>query len=301
MGNEKSRQQRASTEEEAVAAVKGEAVPHRGEELTPEDFALDMLGHHGLPPGCCRMAFDPVHRLLAVGTMEGTVKVFGSEGVEVLLRSRREGERPSAVTFLVFLPSQYRLVVVFANSAVHIYDLSTCLQVARLDATWTTCRVTAVTFLEHSKHQYLYMATDDGVVHVVNARNLYLINYQITPRDIGIPEVDAVTSEPPSVTALAVNPSNEGQLLVGFEFSGLHLWDLVKRKVVRSYTLPTRPGTDPAAEDASGADPSPGALRCVAWHGGGGQFAAGFEAGFVCVWRADRKAGEAQFTDASRP
>lgn len=143
MGNEKSRQQRAHTDENVSVGTREEALAHCGEALTAEDFGLELMGHHGVPPGCCRMAFDPVHRLLAVGTVEGTVKVFGTEGVEVLLRSRSQSERASAVTFLVFLPSQYRLVVVYANSAVHIFDLSTCSRVACLDATCVSALASA--------------------------------------------------------------------------------------------------------------------------------------------------------------
>lgn len=259
----------------------------------PSDFDLRVHAHHGLPPSCCCLSFDPIHRVAAFGTSDGSVKLVGAEGVEILLHQRGRDDRPVPVTFLVFLPSQQRLVVVFSDSAVKIFDLAARKQVAALDATWTSSRVTACFYPTHSRHSYLYLATDDGVVHVVNARDLYVIDYTITPGQAGVTDPEPRTGEPPEVVALASSPTREDHLLIAYEFGGLVLWDLAKRRVVRAFDPAPAPGEGEGALE--GEEP---ALRCIVWHAAGTQFAAGHEDGRVAVYRADRRAAAcAQFAD----
>ena len=69
------------------------------------------------------------------------------------------------------------------------------------------------------------------------------------------------------VTVLAVNPTDEVYLLVGFESGLLVQWNLKSRSVQRQYS-PVIPG-----------------LTAGAWHADGQKFAAGYADGSVHVWK----------------
>jgi len=69
------------------------------------------------------------------------------------------------------------------------------------------------------------------------------------------------------VVALAANPNDENQLLVGYQEGQLVLWDFVKTIQVNSFSVP---GTK--------------SLTCVAWHSTGNEIAAGFSDGELAFW-----------------
>jgi len=66
------------------------------------------------------VAFDPLTSLLAVGTSCGTIRVFGSPGVEVTL----DQTEPLRVQFLQFSASTGQIVSVDECNRLHIWDLT---------------------------------------------------------------------------------------------------------------------------------------------------------------------------------
>ncbi|XP_068340514.1 uncharacterized protein [Pyrus communis] len=56
--------------------------------LTAEDLDLRVAVHYGIPSTASILAFDPIQRLLAIGTLDGRIKVIGGDGIEGLFISR---------------------------------------------------------------------------------------------------------------------------------------------------------------------------------------------------------------------
>ncbi|XP_068340219.1 uncharacterized protein [Pyrus communis] len=53
--------------------------------LTAEDLRVAV--HYGIPSTASILAFDPIQRLLAIGTLDGRIKVIGGDGIEGLFIS----------------------------------------------------------------------------------------------------------------------------------------------------------------------------------------------------------------------
>ena len=57
----------------------------QGNELDPR-----IVIHYGIPSTASVLAFDPIQRLLAIGTLDGRLKVIGSDNIEGLLVSPKQ-------------------------------------------------------------------------------------------------------------------------------------------------------------------------------------------------------------------
>ncbi|XP_048439518.1 syntaxin-binding protein 5-like isoform X4 [Pyrus x bretschneideri] len=58
--------------------------------LTAEDLDLRVAVHYGIPSTASILAFDPIQRLLAIGTVDGRIKVIGGDGIEGLFISPKQ-------------------------------------------------------------------------------------------------------------------------------------------------------------------------------------------------------------------
>ncbi|KAK1311730.1 hypothetical protein QJS10_CPA07g01118 [Acorus calamus] len=55
--------------------------------MTGSDLDIRVADHYGIPHAASVLAFDPIQRLLAIGTMDGRIKVIGGDNIEGLLIS----------------------------------------------------------------------------------------------------------------------------------------------------------------------------------------------------------------------
>lgn len=121
MGNSKS-SQAASAADKALAKLFS-----RPSALSPEQFALAAVGHHGAPSNAKVLAFCGLQGLLAVGTSSGAVKVYGKDELEVLLDvappHAQQTSLPLSVVFMKFTARQ-RLVVTYSDSSIRVLNLA---------------------------------------------------------------------------------------------------------------------------------------------------------------------------------
>ena len=116
-------------------------------------------------------------------TLQGYIKVYGMEGVESLLK--HPGDKVQPIKFLSFIPKKRRLVSVTSDSGVCVFDLNTMSIVNAMSPTWTVCRITAVFSPPHSEFSFLYFATDDGIIHVLDTEDCHRAKYTIHYRSLG--------------------------------------------------------------------------------------------------------------------
>ncbi|KAH1211851.1 Syntaxin-binding protein 5 [Glycine max] len=75
--------------------------------------------HHGVPSTASILAFDNIQRLLAVGTLDGKIKLFGGDNIEGTLISPKQASFKN----LEFLENQGFLASVSSDNEIQVWDL----------------------------------------------------------------------------------------------------------------------------------------------------------------------------------
>ncbi|KAI8557034.1 hypothetical protein RHMOL_Rhmol05G0302700 [Rhododendron molle] len=83
------------------------------------DLDMQIAIHYGIPSTASILAFDPIQSLLAIGTLDGRIKVIGGDNIEGLLTSTKK----LPFKYLEFLQNQGLLVSVSNDNDIQVWDL----------------------------------------------------------------------------------------------------------------------------------------------------------------------------------
>ena len=70
------------------------------------------------------MDIDGELKLLAIGTKQGLLRVYGRPGVEFYGEHQADGDKHLVVTKIVFLPGQGRLVTLTEDNSLHLWEIN---------------------------------------------------------------------------------------------------------------------------------------------------------------------------------
>ncbi|XP_072313581.1 syntaxin-binding protein 5 isoform X11 [Eucyclogobius newberryi] len=226
------------------------------ETLQSEQFQLCKTVRHGFPNQPASMAFDPVQKILAVGTQTGALRLFGRAGVECYCQH----EGGAAVIQLQFLINEGALVSALADDSLHLWNLRQKIPAVLHSLKFSRERITYCHLPFQSK--WLYIGTERGNIHIVNVESFTLSGYVIMWNKAI--ELSSKT-HPGPVVHISDNPMDEGKLLIGFECGVVVLWDLKCKKADYRYTYDE-------------------AIHSVAWHHEGKQFVCSHSDGTLTTW-----------------
>ncbi|MCJ8736785.1 hypothetical protein PDJAM_G00016360 [Pangasius djambal] len=236
------------------------------ETLQSEHFQLCKTVRHGFPYQPSAMAFDPVQKILAIGTQTGALRLFGRAGVECYCQH----ESGSAVIQLQFLINEGALVSGLADDSIHLWNLRQKIPAILHSLKFTRERITFCHLPFQSK--WLYIGTERGNIHIVNVESFTLSGYVIMWNKAI--ELSSKT-HPGPVVHISDNPMDEGKLLIGFECGIVVLWDLKSKKADYRYSYDE-------------------AIHSVAWHHEGKQFVCSHSDGTLTTWNIRSPAKPAQ-------
>ncbi|XP_073784233.1 syntaxin-binding protein 5 isoform X9 [Danio rerio] len=236
------------------------------ETLQSEHFQLCKTVRHGFPYQPSSMAFDPVQKILAIGTQSGALRLFGRAGVECYCQH----ESGSAVIQLEFLVNVGALVSALADDSIHLWNLRQKLPAVLHSLKFNRERITFCHLPFQSK--WLYVGTERGNIHIVNVESFTLSGYVIMWNKAI--ELSSKT-HPGPVVHISDNPMDEGKLLIGFECGIVVLWDLKSKKADYRYNYDE-------------------AIHSVAWHHEGKQFVCSHSDGTLTTWNVRAPAKPAQ-------
>ncbi|XP_017331859.1 syntaxin-binding protein 5 isoform X4 [Ictalurus punctatus] len=236
------------------------------ETLQSEHFQLCKTVRHGFPYQPSAMAFDPVQKILAIGTQTGALRLFGRAGVECYCQH----ESGSAVIQLQFLINEGALVSGLADDSIHLWNLRQKIPAVLHSLKFTRERITFCHLPFQSK--WLYIGTERGNIHIVNVESFTLSGYVIMWNKAI--ELSSKT-HPGPVVHISDNPMDEGKLLIGFECGIVVLWDLKSKKADYRYSYDE-------------------AIHSVAWHHEGKQFVCSHSDGTLTTWNIRSPAKPAQ-------
>ncbi|XP_035152821.1 syntaxin-binding protein 5 isoform X8 [Callithrix jacchus] len=234
----------------------GNREPEIQETLQSEHFQLCKTVRHGFPYQPSALAFDPVQKILAVGTQTGALRLFGRPGVECYCQH----DSGAAVIQLQFLINEGALVSALADDTLHLWNLRQKRPAILHSLKFCRERVTFCHLPFQSK--WLYVGTERGNIHIVNVESFTLSGYVVMwNKAIEL----SSKSHPGPVVHISDNPMDEGKLLIGFESGTVVLWDLKSKKADYRYTYDE-------------------AIHSVAWHHEGKQFICSHSDGTLTIW-----------------
>lgn len=196
--------------------------------LTPEDLNLRVTVHYGIPSTASILAFDSIQRLLAIGTLDGRIKVIGGGGIEGLLMSPNQ----LPYKYLEFLQNEGYLVSISNDNEIQVWNLDSrsiacCLQ-------WES-NVTAFSIVGGS--HFMYVGDENGSMSVIKFdaedEKLLLLPYLISATSIsdvaGFPFPD---DQPSPVIGVLQHYSIGNSVLIAYANGLFLLWDVSRGQVL---------------------------------------------------------------------
>ncbi|XP_075710837.1 syntaxin-binding protein 5-like isoform X8 [Rhinoderma darwinii] len=238
------------------------------ESLTSEQFQVCKTVRHGFPYQPTALAYDPVQKILAIGTRSGGVRILGRPGVDC----HCQHESGAAVLHLQFLINEGALVTACADETLHLWSLRQKRPAVLHSLRFNKERITCCHLPFQSK--WLYVGTERGNTHVVNILSFVLSGYVVMwNKAIEL----STKTHPGPVVHLSDTPRDEGKLLIGYESGTIVLWDLrCKRADLRFYYDE--------------------AIHSIGWHHEGRQFMCSHSDGSLTVWNVKNPAKPFQVT-----
>ncbi|CAI0443724.1 unnamed protein product [Linum tenue] len=204
--------------------------------LTFKDINPRVNLHYGIPSTASVMAFDPIQSLLAVGTLDGRIKVIGGDNIEGLMVSQKH----FPFKYLEFLQNQGFLVSVSSENEIQVWDLEQRRIVSSLR--WESS-ITAFSVIHGSS--YMYVGDEYGMVYVVkyNAEESSLVPLPYYVPTSAIDEASGgSSSNQHSIVGVLPQPSSQGnrllksssfcRVLIAYDNGLLILWDVSEDKVI---------------------------------------------------------------------
>ncbi|XP_047671200.1 syntaxin-binding protein 5-like isoform X7 [Tachysurus fulvidraco] len=226
------------------------------ETLMAEHLHICKTVRHGFPYQPTALAFDPVQKILAIGSRTGGVRILGRPGVDCYCQH----ESGAAVLQLQFLINEGALVTACADDTLHLWNLRQRRPAILHSLKFNRERITFCHLPFQSK--WLYVGTERGNTHIVNVESFILSGYVIMwNKAIEL----STKTHPGPVVHLSDSPKDEGKLLIGFESGTIVMWDLrAKRADFRIYYDE--------------------AIHSVSWHHEGRQFMCSHSDGSLTMW-----------------
>ncbi|XP_047065256.1 uncharacterized protein LOC124673174 [Lolium rigidum] len=183
--------------------------------------------HYGVPYAASVMGFDPVQRLLAVGTLDGRIKIFGGDNIEGLLIS------PKSVPYkyLQFIQNQGLLVAVSNENEIQVWNLEfrQLFHFSQWDVNITAFAVIEETF-------FMYLGDENGLLSVlkydVDDGKLLRMPYNVTIHSLSEAAGVSLLDTQPIVGILPQPDTLGTRVLIAFERGLLVLWDISEDRAI---------------------------------------------------------------------
>eukprot|EP00884_Botryococcus_braunii_P015584 jgi/Botrbrau1/2709/Bobra.0203s0051.1 len=249
--------------------------------LSSASLDAKFFGHAGFPASTDSLAYDPIQRLLAVGTGDGRVKVLGKAGVEHTFPAFSRCD----TQFLTFLLNKAALLRIAQDGEVQVWGVEDrgllhSMQVG------DSLRVTALAAFRDEP--YVLLGCQDGSIRVLSvlgqdgglavgiskAESLQEMPYEISSADLD--------GEGP-VVGLAVYSAGQTHRVLAVYSNGAAVWDIRQEAALAKTELAYKALAAEGSGEASLPPWTPARTGC--WLGLEGDcFATGHENGDILLW-----------------
>ncbi|ONI03742.1 hypothetical protein PRUPE_6G279100 [Prunus persica] len=195
--------------------------------LTSADLDLRVAVHYGIPSTASILAFDPIQRLLAIGTLDGRIKVIGGDGIEGLLISPKQ----LPYKYIEFLQNQGYLVSILNDNDIQVWNLESRCLVYCLE--WES-NITAFSVINGSN--LMYVGDDYALVAVMKydaeEGKLLQLPYHISANSLSETAGFPFPTDQPIVGVLPQPCSSGNRVLIAYQNGLVILWDVSEDQIV---------------------------------------------------------------------
>ncbi|XP_050250794.1 uncharacterized protein LOC126697743 isoform X2 [Quercus robur] len=195
--------------------------------VTRADLDPRLTLHYGIPSTASILAFDSVQSLLAIGTLDGRIKVIGGDNIEALLISPKQ----LPYKYLEFLQNQGFIVSISTENEIQVWDLEHRQIASTLQ--WES-NITAFSVIYGTT--YMYIGCEYGMVAVLkyDAESKQIIHLPYcVPKNV-IAEASGISlPDHLSVVGVLHQPLSQGnRLLIAYDNGLIVLWDASEDRIV---------------------------------------------------------------------
>uniref|UniRef100_A0A5B7B8W9 V-SNARE coiled-coil homology domain-containing protein n=1 Tax=Davidia involucrata TaxID=16924 RepID=A0A5B7B8W9_DAVIN len=195
--------------------------------MTSADLDLRLTIHYGIPSTASILAFDPIQGLLAIGTLDGRIKVIGGDNIEGLLISPMQ----LPYKYLEFLQNQGFIVSISNDNDIQVWNLESRCIACSLQ--WES-NITAFSVICGSR--FMYVGDEYGLLSVLKYEaedgELLQLPYQISMNSLTEAAGFSCPNHQPIVGVLPQPHSSGNRVLITYESGLIILWDVVEGRIV---------------------------------------------------------------------
>lgn len=245
-------------------AKKSQHVSAERLKVQKELFAFNKTACHGFPHCPSALAWDPFLELFAIGTKTGSLRLYGTPGVEYVV----EHDASSPVVELHFVPKQGRLISLLEDNTLHLWEINIKGESSVLEHV-QSCTIDAklriFTCSVQSTGEHLLLGTEGGNIHLLDIKSFEMTD-TIIYQDLvtqNVPEDYKIN--PGGVEAIAEHPLDPNKMVIGYSRGLMVLWDNETLNAEQTYIC---------TKD----------LHSVSWHGSGTKFMSAHNDCSYFVW-----------------
>ncbi|RZF47818.1 hypothetical protein LSTR_LSTR013143 [Laodelphax striatellus] len=234
------------------------------QKIQRELFAFRKTIQHGFPNKPTCLAWDPVLRLMAIGTATGAIKVVGKPGVEFY------GHHTSSdhhITHLLFVPNEGRLISLCDDNSLHLWEINDT-SMEEVKANKLEGKLNKITVMRlESSGRHLLLGLEGGNVNLLNVATFEFSSAIIFQDKIVQSVEEDYKINPGAVEAIEEQPGNPDNVLIGYNRGLMVLWNRKTSTAQQTFISSQQ-------------------LESVSWEADGKQFVTSHNDGSYAYWDA---------------
>ncbi|KAG8963429.1 hypothetical protein FRC03_003018, partial [Tulasnella sp. 419] len=239
------------------------------------------------------MAVEPAAGILAIGSSDGRLRLFGAPPVACTLHVP-QGRNAK---HLAFSASIRKLICLDTSNAIHIWNVDPQEDVPTYPKLIKTypMRNSVTGIVTSPSHSQMFILTETGEIIAYDLDRHWLTSYTVPNMWLKHEEklkLSGITprndTTPPTVMDVVIHPRDMNKLFIVYEL-GVVLWDIAQRASIRVYELilhPGAPGGGSYSEEELFSERRP-ATTCLSIHPSGHFFAVGHIDGCISFWAVE--------------
>ncbi|EDV30787.1 uncharacterized protein Dana_GF14872, isoform A [Drosophila ananassae] len=219
---------------------KGQQPTAERQRLQKDLFAYRKTAQHGFPHKPSALAYDPVSKLMAIGTQTGAIKVFGQPGVELYAQHTLVNNSAAElnVQLLEWVYGTGRILSLTAANQLILWEPvgSTLVAIKTLSFDGKLKKVSSLCCSLNK--DVLWIGTEGGNIYQLDLHS-FTIREPVIYHDVVLEQVPpAYKLNPGAIESIRQLPNALNKLLIAYNRGLCVLWDLDTSSVERAYIAP---------------------------------------------------------------